>query len=121
MAREFPRSKRVAEEIHRLLSETLQREFSDPRLSLVSLTEVDVASDLSVARVFFTCMNGNENAESALKALRAASGRLRHLLSGRMKLRSVPQLRFEYDDSLDRSERIAALLADANRPEPGDG
>lgn len=121
MPKEFPRSKRVGEEIHRLLSETLQREFSDPRLALVGVTEVEVASDLSIARVFFTCMNGPENAESASKALRSASGRLRHLLSGRMKLRAMPQLRFEYDDSLDRGERISALLAGANRSEPGDG
>lgn len=121
MPKEFPRSKRVAEEIHRLLSETLQREFSDPRLALVSITEVEVAGDLSVARVFFSCMNGNENAESATTALRSASGRLRHLLSGRMKLRAMPQLRFEYDDSLDRGERISALLASASRHEPGGG
>ena len=118
MPREFPRSRRVGEEIHRLLSEALQREFSDPRLALVSLTEVEVANDLSVAQVFFTCMNGADKAEVATAALHSASGRLRHLLSGRMKLRTVPQLRFKYDDSLDRGERISALLADANRREP---
>lgn len=120
MPKEFPRSRRVGEEVHRLLSEMLQREFSDPRLALVSVTEVDVASDLSVARVFFTCMNGTEHSTDASAALRSAAGRLRHLLGGRMKLRSVPLLRFEYDDSLDRGERISALLASAQRQDSED-
>lgn len=118
MPREFPRSRRVGEEMHRLVSESLQRDFSDPRLALVSITEVEVASDLSIARVFFTCMNGPDHVPDATTALRSAAGRLRHLLGGRMKLRAVPQLRFEYDDSLDHGERISALLAGTRRPEP---
>lgn len=120
MPKEFPRSRRVGEEIHRLLSEALQREFSDPRLALVSITEVEVAGDLSIARVFFTCMNGADRAADATAALQSAGGRLRHILSGRMKLRAIPQLRFEYDDSLDRGEKISALLAGARRAESKD-
>lgn len=120
MPKEFPRSRRVGEEIHRLLSESLRREFSDPRLAAVSLTEVEVSRDLSIARVYFTCMNGADKKEAVTEALRAAAGRMRHLLSGQMTLRTVPQLRFAYDDSLDRGERISALLAGQKRDRNGE-
>ncbi len=119
MPREYPRSRRVGEEIHRLLSEALQREFSDPRLTLVSITEVEVSKDLSVARVFFRTMSGAERADEVGRALRTAGGRLRHLVGSRMKTRAVPELRFEYDDSMDRGERISALLAASTRAGSG--
>lgn len=111
MPREFPRSRRVGEEIRRVLSEALRRDFQDPRLEFVSVTAVEVSGDLSHARVFFSSLKGQEAAEAAADALRSSSGRLRHLLGKQIKLRIVPELRFEYDDSLDRGARISALLA----------
>lgn len=119
MPREFARSRRVGEEMHRLLSEALQRDFSDPRLALVGITEVEVSADLSMAKVYFTPMKGSSEAEEVAAALGKAAGRLRHLLGTRMKTRVVPELRFAYDDSLDRGERISALLADS--PSSGRG
>lgn len=120
MPKEFARSRRVGEEMHRLLSEALQRDFSDPRLALVGITEVEVSADLSVARVFFSPMNGSSEADEVAAALGRAAGRLRHLLGTRMKTRVVPELRFAYDDSLDRGERISALLAGAPAAGTGD-
>ncbi len=119
MPREFARSRRVGEEMHRLLSEALQRDFSDPRLALVGITEVEVSADLSVAKVYYTPMQGSSEAETAGAALRSAAGRLRHLLGSRMKTRVIPELRFAYDDSLDRGERISALLAGSESSERG--
>lgn len=120
MPREFARSRRVGEEIHRLLSEALQRDFSDPRLIPVGITEVEVSNDLSIAKVYFTSMKGSDEADEALAALRSAAGRLRHLIGGRMKTRAVPELRFAYDDSLDRGERISSLLSQT-APSNSDG
>ncbi len=116
MPREYPRSRRVGEEMHRLMSAALQRDFSDPRLTLVGITDVEVSGDLSIARVYFSSMNGPDRADEAAAALRSAAGRLRHLVGSRMKMRAVPELRFIYDDSLDRGERISSLLAASGRP-----
>lgn len=117
MPREFPRSRRVGEEIRRIVSEALRRDFQDPRLEFVSVTAVDVSGDLSQARVFFSSLKGQDAASDAAKALRSSTGRLRRLLARQLKLRVVPELRFEYDDSLDRGARISALLAGEASPD----
>ncbi len=118
MPREFPRSRRVGEEIRRIVSEALRRDFQDPRLEFVSVTEVEVSGDLSQARIFFSSLKGKEAAVGAEHALHASCGRLRRTLARQLKLRVVPELRFEYDDSLDRGARISALLA--GEASPGD-
>ncbi len=118
MPREFPRSRRVGEEIKRVLSEALRRDFQDPRLEFVSVTDVEVSRDLSQARVFFSSLKGQDAAADATHALGSATGRLRRQLSRQLKLRVVPELRFEYDDSLDRGARISALLS--GEASPGD-
>lgn len=107
MAKEFSRSQRVAEQIRRELADLLQFEVKDPRASKVTLTEVEVTGDLAHAKIYFVTQ---EDTSAAVAALGKAAGFLRSQLSQRLLLRSVPQLHFVYDESLDRGMRLSQLI-----------
>ncbi|MGH8251405.1 MAG: 30S ribosome-binding factor RbfA [Steroidobacteraceae bacterium] len=113
MPREFPRARRVEEQLKRLLSELVRREVKDPRVGLVTITSVEVSRDLTHARIFFTPFAGVGDANSALEALRHAAGYLRHQLRNQMRLRVAPELDFRIDDSVERGARLSALIHDA--------
>lgn len=104
------RQRRVAELIHRELSLLLMREVRDPRLSEVTVTEVRVTPDLLLARVYFTVLGDAEAKSEALIGLGSASGFLRTQLADRVRLRFVPELTFELDESADYGRRIDELL-----------
>ena len=106
------RPERVAHLIQREISELLERELRDPRLQghWVSVTGVDVTDDLSSARVFVSMLEGGPSRQEALAALERASGFLRHALAPRLGLREVPELRFLFDDSIERGSRVEDLL-----------
>jgi ribosome-binding factor A len=109
------RKARVAEMIKRELAEILQREMNDPRLALVSVNEVEVAPDLSVARVFVSAIGDEEKKKEAFKALQGASGFLRGQLGHRIELRTVPALQFRYDTGVERGARMFELLREEER------
>lgn len=104
----------MAAELLRTLGTLLQSEVRDPRLAGISLSEVEVARDLSVARVYFVAAEP-DNVTAAEEALRKASGYLRRQAAQVLRMRSVPELRFQHDDSLDRGDRVEALLARSRR------
>jgi ribosome-binding factor A len=110
MAKEFARSQRVAEQIQRELADLLQFEVKDPRVSMVTITEVEVTGDLAHAKVFFSAA---ENPPELIKGLEKAAGFLRSQLSQRMLMRTVPQLHFVYDASIERGMRLSRLIDDA--------
>ncbi|MGQ0383536.1 MAG: 30S ribosome-binding factor RbfA [Gammaproteobacteria bacterium] len=113
MPREFPRARRIEEQLKRLLSELVRREVKDPRVGLVTITGVEVSRDLSHAKIYFTPFAGVGDAESALAALRHAAGFLRHQVRNEMRLRVAPELDFYVDDSVERGARLSALIHDA--------
>ena len=113
MPREFPRARRVEEQLKRLLAELIRREVKDPRVGLITITSAEVSRDLTHAKVFFTPFAGVGNAEAALEALRRASGYLRHQVRNLMRLRVAPELDFHIDDSVERGARLSALIHDA--------
>jgi len=113
MPREFPRARRVEEQLKRLLAELIRREVKDPRVGLITITSAEVSRDLTQAKVFFTPFAGVGDAESALEALRHASGYLRHQVRNLMRLRVAPELDFHIDDSVERGARLSALIHDA--------
>ena len=82
-------------------------------MSAISITAVEVSRDLSHARVFFTPFAGQGDPALILEALRSATGFLRRELRGQLTLRSVPELEFRVDESIERGARVAALIADA--------
>ena len=118
MRKETGRTRRIAELLQRELAVLIPRELGDPRLSQLTLTGVDVAPDLSHAKVYITQLSGVANAPATLAVLNGAAGFLRHVLRGRLDLRIIPELRFQYDESVERGAEISRLL---ERVRTGDG
>ena len=97
----------------RSLSEILRFESKDPCLAGVSLTVVELSRDLSVARVYFSMLNPDDDPQPTLDGLQRASGFLRSRLGQILVVRHVPELRFQHDDSISRGEEITRLIDDA--------
>lgn len=114
MPKDFPRARRVAEQIQRELADLIRLELKDPRVGLmVTLTEVEVTQDMSHAKVFFTVMGDAAQIQEIQRALQHTAGFLRSQLSRRMKLRTMPQLHFQYDESVERGLRLDSLIDQA--------
>ena len=123
MPREFSRNQRLGNQVLRTLSELLRFETKDPRLQNVSLTAVDLTRDLSVAKVYFSLMDPNQDPLLVAEGLDAASGFLRRKLGGAIKIRHVPELRFAHDDSAAEAVRIGRLIdtaIEAGESDPDD-
>lgn len=111
MAREFGRNARIASQMQKELALLLQRDIKDPRLGFVTVNEVEVTKDLSVAKVFVTVMNADSKTVARnLGILNDAASYLRREVGKRIRMRSVPELRFYYDETLDTGMRMDALL-----------
>jgi ribosome-binding factor A len=110
------RPEKLADLIQRELSDLLRRELRDPRVGMVTITAVDVSPDLSHAKVFFTTLS-REHIEEASEGLGRAAGFLRSQLARRVKLYTTPELRFVYDESVERGDRLSRLI-DATREKP---
>lgn len=115
MAREFARHSRIAGQMLRILNELLRFQSKDPRLDGVSITNVDLSRDLSVARVYFATLDPAADPEPALEGLQRAGGFLRSKLGRELKIRHIPELRFAHDDSVARGFHISALIAGSVR------
>ena len=114
MAKEFARSDRVAEQMLRELADLLQFEVKDPRVGMVTVTEVEVSGDMSHAKIYYSAPLQDSKALDALqKGLERTAGFLRSQLSKRMLLRTVPQLHFVYDASIDRGMKLSKLIDEA--------
>ncbi len=125
MPKDFPRARRVGEQIQRELSQLIRTELKDPRVRLVTVTEVQVTRDLEHAKVFVSVL-GSDDASAAVAALNHAAGHLRHLLGREMRLRVVPVLQFVEDRVLVEGGRLSALISKAvaedarHHPEQGE-
>ena len=115
MSRDRPQ--KVADLIQRELSDLLRREVRDPRVGMVTLTSVDVSPDLSHAKVFFTILEKEKQNETN-QALQRAAGFLRSQLAHRMKMYTTPELRFVYDESIERGDRLSRLIDSVVPREP---
>lgn len=109
------RARRVADRIARELAILLQREVADPRLTSLTVTAVEVDRELAFATIYVTAPGSKQE---LMPALVRARGFLRHELATRISLRAFPQLKFSWDDSLDRGGRIDELLAGLKSEKP---
>lgn len=119
------RPRRVAELIRSHLVQLMAREIDDQRLAALVITRVEVPDDLGVAWIYVRLMIGDEEERSrraVLRSLRRANPRLRRLLSPRLGLRRMPELRFQWDTGQDASERVEQILGEiaAERDESDD-
>lgn len=113
---------RLNDQIRADLADLIAREMRDPRLSgLISVTGVDVAPDLSTAKVYISVLGTEQERKSALAAIRSASGFLRTQLAARLTIRRAPELHFMADTSIERGERIMELLREVESEHPSEG
>lgn len=112
MAREFGRPQRVADFLRKEVSQLIQFQMRDPRVDMVSVTDVEVSRDLSHARFFITKLGAEnkEDAKEALQVLNKAVGFLRSNIAKESTMRIVPTLRFYFDESIMRGQSLSALI-----------
>src|SRR5436190_22343700 len=103
------RPRKVADLIQRELSDLLRRELRDPRVGMITITSVDVSPDLSHAKVFFTLLEKNHLAKTQ-QGLKRSAGFLRSQLARRFKMYTTPELRFVYDESVERGDQLSRLI-----------
>lgn len=118
-SRDFKRTDRVGAELRRELGLLVHAAVRDHGLPSVSVSDVEVTRDLDFATVWVTALQP-EYSVDAVKALNGLAGEFRRALSRSMRIRRVPELRFKYDDSVDRGERIERLLRE-DHPSAPDG
>jgi ribosome-binding factor A len=110
MPREFPRSRRVGDQIQRELSGLIREEIKDPRLGMVSISAVTVSRDLGYAKVYVSVLGDELQASESIDVLNHAAGFLRHRLGKLLHIRTVPEFKFLLDRSLEEGARIGALI-----------
>lgn len=111
------RIERVSGLIRDEISELLQRQVKDPRLSsLIAVTEVRVSHDMRYAKVYVSALSSEEERRETLDGLSAASGYLRSQLVKRLRLRRVPELSFHWDDSIEHGAHILQLIDEVCAP-----
>ncbi|WNL48001.1 30S ribosome-binding factor RbfA [Dyella sp. BiH032] len=113
-SRDFKRTDRVGAELRRELGLLVHSAVRDHGLPSVSVSDVEVTRDLDWATVWVTALLPDQSV-TAVKALNELAGEFRRSLSRSMRIRRVPELRFKYDDSVDKGERIDALLREQAR------
>lgn len=105
------RTERVAGEIQKALAGPLQRIAEEISAGFITVTEVRMSADLQVARVYLSVFGGERSSGDVLEHIeKEEAGRLRRHIARSVRMRYVPQLRFYIDDSLDRAQRINAIL-----------
>ena len=109
----FSRRDRVAEQIRREVAELIRTEVKDPRIGMVSITDVEVTADYSHAKVFFSTLAGSEHVTAVLTGLQKAAGFLRRELGKRISIHMTPQLHFVFDQSLERGADLSKLIQEA--------
>ena len=112
------RPQKVADLIQRELAELIRLEVRDPRIGMVTLTSVDVSPDMSHAKVFFTILE-KEKKDLTAQGLQRAASFLRAQLSRRMSMYTTPELRFVYDESVERGDRLSQLIDSVIPPKSG--
>jgi len=105
------RAQRIAERIREELSQMMIQEISDPRLAGVSITDVIVDRELAFADIYVSALEGESRSKEIILGMAHAQGYLRHALSQRIELRTFPQLRFYWDPTFERAERIERIIA----------
>ena len=113
MPKDFERTRRVAEQLQRELAVLIQQEIMDPRVGMITVSAVEVSKDLAHAKVYITALNEEQKHEQTIEALQHAAGFLQHELGKRVQLRTIPRLKFVYDESIERGTNLSALIDSA--------
>ena len=110
------RMRRVDEAIREVLSDAIQQDLKDPRIGFVTVTSVQTSTDLRHATVWVSVFGDDAKRRLSMEGLRSAHGTLQRVVARQLRLKHTPQLTFNFDDTLDKAERIERILREA-----GDG
>ncbi len=110
------KQERTSGHIRKILSQLILREVADPRLQGITITDVELDPELLFAKVYVNALGEEERQPEVMFALEHAKGFLRREVAKRVRLRKAPELLFRWDESLQRGERIDALLANLDIP-----
>ena len=114
MPKEYARSERVAQTVTRHLTTIMRNDLRDPRVSSLTITDVEVTKDLRQAKIFVTSLQDEpEKIEDIMQALENANGFLRRQLASTIDMRHCPTLIFSYDDSISQGAKMSALINEA--------
>lgn len=109
------RTARISSEVKREVSKIIANDLNDPRLTMdamVSVTDVEVTNDLSYADVYISVLGDEKNKEDVMEALDQATGYIKILIGERMRLRTMPEFRFKFDESIERGAYMDKLIAE---------
>ena len=109
----FSRKDRVSEQIRRELAELIRTELKDPRVGMISITDVEVTADYAHAKIYFSTLAGREHLVDVKTGLQKASGFPRRELGKRISIHMTPQLHFVFDQSLERGADLSKLIQEA--------
>lgn len=112
------KKERLEKQIERELGNIILTDVKDERIRFVSITNVNLTGDLSIATVFFTVFGTEEQKENSSKVLKEAYGFIRSTLARRINVKKVPELIFKYDHSLEQGERIEKILSEIKKQNP---
>ena len=116
MKRGQGRPQRLGDLIQREVAELIRLEVRDPRIGMITITSVDVSPDMSHAKIFFTVLE-KDKLQDTVQGLARSAGFLRSQLAKRIKMYTTPELRFAYDESVERGDRLSRLI-DSVKPPP---
>ncbi|EGQ3268090.1 30S ribosome-binding factor RbfA [Staphylococcus pseudintermedius] len=108
------RAERVGEQMKKELMDIINNKLKDPRVGFLTITDVQPTNDLSLAKVYLTVLGSDKERENTFKGLEKAKGFIKSEIGQRMRLRIVPDLQFEYDESIEYGKRIERLIQDLN-------
>lgn len=112
------RNERVRKALMKEIADILQRDIRDPRISgVVSIMDVEVSHDNSYAKVYYSVFGNEEQREKTIEALAQNTPKIRYEVGKRIRLRLTPELRFIYDDSMERASKVNDLLNKISRGE----
>jgi ribosome-binding factor A len=109
------RPQKLGDLIQREVSDLIRLELRDPRVGMITITSVDVSPDMTHAKVFFTVLE-TDKLQDTLEGLKRSAGFLRAQLAKRVQMYTTPELRFVYDESVERGDRLSRLIDAALKP-----
>ena len=109
------KAEKIAGIIQKEISEIIQFSLKDPKIGFITITDVTVTNDLSIAKIYVSFLGQNPREEAGMKALDRSRGYLRSELAKRMTIRKVPELIFKLDDSLERGNKIERIISEINK------
>lgn len=109
------RAERVGEQMKKELMDIINNKVKDPRVGFITITDVVLTNDLSQAKVFLTVLGNDKEVENTFKALDKAKGFIKSELGSRMRLRIMPELMYEYDQSIEYGNKIERMIQDLHK------